>query len=399
MTNPSARRRSWHRFLVRTGEAPSAPAPNRCDFTSIGYSGAMPPAPLSLPTVPRATEPRWTPAEFFEPLTTGTLCTLCPHACRLAAGEVGRCHVRRAPLIGTGMETATFATAVAHFDPIERKPLYHYRPGLVALTLAAPGCNFTCSYCQNHRLSQYGSVDSVEWIATPADPDALVATAAERGAAVALSYTEPTLAAEFTLALSVRARPAGVDLIWKTNGFITPTALDAIAPHLAAVNVDLKAPDDDRHQRLTGAPVADVLRSLTGYARHGVWVEISTPIIPRFNADRDAVRRMADHVLAATGPDTPWHLLRFVPEFRLWGLPPTTPDALSEASSVARAAGLRFVYVERALGADGRNTLCPVCRTVLVERDPWATLANHLRTDRCPGCGTPVPGRWTRDPL
>lgn len=333
----------------------------------------------------------WTPALFSRPDGDRVLCTLCPHACRLADGDTGACRVRRRT--GAGLETATFATTTRHLDPIERKPLYHFRPGTAALTLAAPGCSFACRYCQNFALSQYGREPDVAWTAEPVDAAGVVAEAAAHGASVALSYSEPSLAAELTLALSAAARDRDVPILWKTNGFVTPEALAALAPCLSAVNVDLKAADETRHRALTGAALAPVIAALHGFAAAGVWVEVSTPVIPTVNADRDSLRRMAD-VVRSVGADVPWHLGRFSPEYRLRHLPPTPTESLREAAEVGRAAGLRHVYVERALGPSGRETACASCGRVVVERGIWSTTAVHLVGGACPSCGAAVPGRW-----
>jgi pyruvate formate lyase activating enzyme len=309
----------------------------------------------------------------------------------LADGAVGACRVRRRA--GSHLETATFATTVRHLDAVERKPLYHFRPGTQVLTLAAPGCSFTCHYCLNYRLSQYGRIPEAPWQAEPVDPEAVVADAAEHGAAVALSYSEPTLAAELTLALAAAGRSRGVPVLWKTNGFITPEALERLAPCLAAVNIDIKAADDDRHRALTGAPLAPVLEALAGFVRAGVWVEVSTPLIPRVNADRAALRAIAEAVVRV-GPQIPWHLLRFIPEFRMGRLPPTHPDQLREAAQLGRDAGLHYVYVERALGPSGRNTYCPGCGSEVVARDIWQARESFLVDGACPRCGYRIPGRW-----
>jgi pyruvate formate lyase activating enzyme len=225
------------------------------------------------------------------------------------------------------------------------------------------------------------------------DPAAVVAEAAAAGAAVALSYSEPSLAAELTLALSAAARGRDVPLLWKSNGFVTSEALAELAPCLAAVNVDVKAADERSHRSLTGAALAPVVAALRGFADAGVWVEVSTPVIPTVNADPSQLRRIAD-VVCAVGPDVPWHLGRFSPEYRLRDLPPTPTDALARGVDVGRAAGLRYVYVERALGAGGRATACAGCGRVVVERGIWATTAVHLDGSRCPGCGARVPGVW-----
>jgi pyruvate formate lyase activating enzyme len=170
---------------------------------------------------------RWVPAVLYERHASRLRCEVCPLRCVLDDGDVGTCRVRRRS--GALMETATFATSVEHVDPVERKPFYHYRPGRRVLTLAAPGCTFRCDYCVNHRISQFGREPGTEWTATPADPDRLVAAAAGGGADICLSYTEPSLAIELTQALAERGGPAGVRVLWKSNGFLTPRAVAAVA--------------------------------------------------------------------------------------------------------------------------------------------------------------------------
>ncbi|MFO1433394.1 MAG: AmmeMemoRadiSam system radical SAM enzyme [Candidatus Competibacteraceae bacterium] len=333
----------------------------------------------------------WQPAGFYRSQGDGLLCTLCPHACVLADGEIGQCQVRRRH--GSRLETATFATSVRHLDTIERKPFYHYRPGHKVLTLAAPGCSFTCLYCQNYRLSQFGRTPAAPWRAQPVEVASVIAEAVAKNAAVALSYSEPSLAAELTLALAAAGRPQGVEIVWKTNGFLTAEALAQIGPSLSAVNVDLKTVDAHKHKALTGAPVGPVLEAIAGFIAAGVWVEISTPLIPKFNADSDSLRNIAAAV-REPGPHIPWHLLRFTPEYRLRRAKPTPPEVLNTARAIAREAGLYYVYVERACGPAARNTFCPQCGEEVVRRDIWATRAVSLVNGACPQCGFAVFGYW-----
>jgi hypothetical protein len=187
---------------------------------------------------------QWAPAAFYRAEGADLVCTLCPHECRLGDGEVGACQVRRRT--AARLETATFATTVRHIDPVERKPFYHFRPGSRVLTLAAPGCTFACHYCQNYRISQFGRVPEIAWSAEEVDPVEIVESAAGQGLSIALSYSEPTLAAELVLALAASGRGRGVPILWKSNGFITPGAIKRLAPCLEAVNVDLKAADESR---------------------------------------------------------------------------------------------------------------------------------------------------------
>lgn len=334
----------------------------------------------------------WRAAEFYQVNGAALTCTLCPHACTLADGDRGRCQVRRRR--GDVLETATFATSVVHVQPIERKPLYHFRPGSRVVTVAAPGCTFACTYCQNFRLSQLGRSAEAVWSARPLTPEELVTTAATERAAIAFSYAEPVLAAELTLASAVLARDAGIDIVWKTNGFVTVEAARRLAPCLSAVNVDLKAAGEAAHRRLTGAPLKPVLDALDTWLGEGVWVEVSTPLIPGVNADDGSIRALAQRVLAC-GPETPWHLLRFHPDYRLQDALPTHPELLARAAAIAADVGLRHVYVERALGQRARDTRCPSCSATLVRRHIWALAECRLVAGRCPECKAPVAGRWT----
>ncbi|WP_239337518.1 radical SAM protein, partial [Frankia sp. CiP3] len=310
-------------------------------------------------------------------------CLLCPHGCELRPGETGVCAVRRNH--AGVLETATYTVAVTHLDAIERKPFYHVRPGSRVLTIAGPGCSFRCNYCVNHRLSQYGQVADVAWTGRPAQPAELVAQAAANGASLAMSYAEPGLAPELTLALAALAAPAGVPIVWKTNGFLTASAIDLVAGALDAVNIDVKAAGESAHRRLTGAHLRPVLDAVERLRAAGVWVEVSTPLIPGVSAEPDALRAIARH-LAGIDPDIPWHLLRFTPDFRMRRPAPTSPDVLDAARATGRDAGLRYVYVERALGAAGRETRCPACDTVLVQRGIWETLESAVTHGICPHC-------------
>ncbi|OAD18753.1 pyruvate-formate lyase-activating enzyme [Candidatus Thiomargarita nelsonii] len=335
---------------------------------------------------------QWKKAAFYQRKGIALLCTLCPHACALTDdGEIGFCQVRRRN--GKHIETATFASAVHYLDPIERKPFYHYKPGSKVLTLAAPGCNFRCLYCQNYRLSQFGRTPQALWRAEPVDPDSIVSTARKHNAAIGISYTEPSLAAELTLALAEAGQKKGIELIWKTNGFLSSYAIECLAPYLAAVNIDLKSVDNNKHYALTGAPVKPILESIAAFFEAGVWVEVSTPIIPKINANSVSLRKIAQAIYSVS-KDIPWHLIRFTPAFKLQRLPPTPLDVLEKARHIACDVGLQYVYVERALGTKERNTFCPQCHYKLISREIWGMRHNALNHGKCPRCGLIIQGRW-----
>ncbi|MDJ0842263.1 MAG: AmmeMemoRadiSam system radical SAM enzyme [Acidobacteriota bacterium] len=332
---------------------------------------------------------QWRPAAFYRTDGDRLRCTLCPHECRLTDGETGYCRVRRRR--GFALETATMASAVFHLDAVEKKPFYHYYPGTEVLTTAPPGCTMRCSYCINWKLSQYGRHEQACRRAEPVSAQGLADRAEAAGAAIAFSYSEPVLAAELTLALAALPRPPRV--VWKTNGFMTAQAAARLAPHLDAVNIDLKCLDDAAHRRLTGAPVGPVLDTVETFLAAGVWVELSTPLIPGYSADLQAITAIAGQI-RSWGSHIPWHLLRFSPDFRMNDHAPTHPDLLRRAVETARAEGLMFVYVERALAEAGRRTHCPRCHAVFLARDIQAARLPLPVGENCRDCGFAIPGRW-----
>ncbi|WP_433830880.1 AmmeMemoRadiSam system radical SAM enzyme [Actinoplanes sp. CA-015351] len=334
---------------------------------------------------------QWTRATLYTKRGDRIRCDLCPLRCMLKDGEAGVCAVRRRN--GDRMETATFASTIQHVDANERKPFFHFRPGGRSLTLAAPGCTFACGYCINHRLSQYGREDSVAWTAQPVDPAEVVGRAVAEQADICFSYTEPSLSLELTEAIAALARPAGVKVLWKSNGFLTPEAVERAAAVVDAVNIDIKAAETGPHHRLTGAPLEPVLETVREFARRGVWVEVTTPLIPGTSADPGQLATIARFV-ASVNTSMPWHLVRFTPTFRMPDDAPTTPATLVGAVAIGREAGLRHVYVERALGDEGRATYCPGCGETVVRRGIWRLEHSEIQEGRCGRCGSPIEGRW-----
>ncbi len=337
--------------------------------------------------------PQWLPAILgVRRADAKVTCQLCPHACVLADGQVGECGVRRNH--DGRLETLAKAVTVVHLTGIERKPLYHVRPGSRVLTIAGPGCTFRCRYCINYSISQYGRDADVPWRAGAADPAEIVRRAVEEGASIGMSYTEPGLALELALDIAEHAESAGVKLLWKSNGFLTQKAIRLVAGHLYAINIDVKAADEDAHRWLTGAGLAPVLRAIKLLREAGVWVEVSTPLVPGTASEPEQLARIAS-TLAAIDPAMPWHLLRFTPEYQMKDHVPTSPQMLADAQRIGYEAGLQYVYVERALGEQGRATVCPGCRSTVVARGIWTTRLTSLNDEGlCPSCGYPVPGRW-----
>ena len=335
---------------------------------------------------------KWNPASFYVNDSNALACTLCAHMCSFKKdGDIGFCHTRRRK--NNQLETATLTVGIQHLDTVERKPLYHYKPGKNVLTLATPGCTFQCLYCQNYRLSQFGRSEQASWRSASLKIEDIVNNAAENQAAIGFSYAEPTLNAELTLALHELAKPRNIGIIWKTNGFLTESAAKILSPTLAAANIDLKSLNERQHKKLTGANLKPVLDTIRTFYNAGVWLEISTPLIPTINSDVTSIGQIAKFI-ASIDTNIPWHLGRFNPDFKLQKLPPTSIDMLKQARKIGLDAGLKYVYVERALGSEGRTTYCSSCGKPLITREIWKLENNDLKDNKCPNCQTLVAGKW-----
>jgi len=345
-------------------------------------------APADDPAVPALL---WAPEA--DPLSDRSVrCSVCAHRCLVRPGRRGICGVRenRDGRLVSLVYGRAVTTAV---DPIEKKPLFHVAPGSLAWSYATVGCDFHCTFCQNWEIAQAPRL-GIELAARPLRPEAAVVEALGAGArSIAATYVEPTIFLEYALDIARLARGAGLLHLFVTNGYATPEALELVAPVLDAANVDLKSFDDAFYRRYCGARLAPVLDGLVTLRRLGVWLEVTTLVIPGLNDDPAGLRALAGWLVEALGPDTPWHVSRFHPAFRMADRAPTPLATLAEAATIGRAAGLRYVYVGNAPELDAEDTRCAGCGAVVLARHGYR-VTRHLTADgSCPRCGTPLPGR------
>jgi pyruvate formate lyase activating enzyme len=317
-------------------------------------------------------------------------CRLCAHRCRIPPGGRGVCGVRE-NREGVLQSLVYGTLAAENVDPIEKKPLFHLLPGSLCFSIAAPGCNFCCDFCQNHELSQMpaqtGRIAGRE--RTPAQVVEMALASGSRS--IAYTYTEPTVAFEFAFDTAGLARERGLRNILVTNGYLTAEALDRMAPRLAAANVDLKACREDFYRRQCGASLAPVLESLRRMKALGIWVEVTTLLIPDLNDSEAELRQIAGFIVSL-GPETPWHVSRFYPRYRRLQTPPTPAAALDRAVRIGRASGLKYVYSGNMPGAADENTRCARCGRLLIARRGFAVTGLDMAGAACPGCGTPLEG-------
>jgi pyruvate formate lyase activating enzyme len=331
-------------------------------------------------------------ASFWERAGEGRVrCGLCRFSCLIAPGKRGRCGVRE-NCDGT-LYTLVYGKVIAeNVDPIEKKPLFHFHPGSRSYSVATVGCNFRCRHCQNAEISQWPHERS-GIPGTDLAPQALVAAARGSGClSIAYTYTEPTIFYEYAFDAAVLARQAGLKNVFVTNGYTSTAALEAIAPYLDAANVDLKAFSEQFYQEVTGATLAGVLACLRDYRRLGIWLEVTTLVIPGWNDQPDELRRLAEFIAGELGREVPWHVSAFHPAYRMLDCPATPAGTLQQAAAIGREAGLHHVYLGNLPMAGGEDTLCPHCQATVIQRRGFHLLAQAVDLGRCRACGGAIAG-------
>jgi pyruvate formate lyase activating enzyme len=319
-------------------------------------------------------------------------CRLCAHRCVVAPGARGICGVRE-NRAGTLVSLVYGRLIARHVDPIEKKPLFHMAPGTRSYSIATVGCNFTCRFCQNADIAQMPLDRGGRISGEAADPASVVAAAQASGChSIAYTYTEPTVYFEFAHDTARLARARGLRNVFVTNGYMSPAALDMIAPYLDAANVDLKAFDDGFYRQQCGARLKPVLNTLQGMVEKGVLVEVTTLVIPGLNDDPGQLTALAGFIASALGSDTPWHISRFHPTYRLTDRPPTPPETLFAARKIGLAAGLRYVYTGNIPGQGGESTDCWRCGARVIDRSGFTVRAVRLEGGACSDCGARIAG-------
>lgn len=335
-----------------------------------------------------------TEAMFWKPRNEHQVrCTLCPQFCLIPNGETGFCGVRKNQR--GHLRSLVYGRTIARdVDPIEKKPLYHFLPNSRALSVATVGCNFRCRHCQNMAISQASS----EWAADAGEeflPAHIVQAAKdEHCESIAYTYTEPTVFFEYAFETAQLAASEGIRNLFVTNGFINAEPLRKVAPYLHAANVDLKAFRDWTYRELCSARLQPVLDAIRIYRELGVWLEVTTLVIPGCNDSAQELREMATF-LADVDPNIPWHLSRFFPAYQMENMAETPFEVLEMAQSIGQEAGLKHVYMGNVNHPPAANTYCPECGKTVLERGFFGTIENELDDGACPHCGTTIAGIWS----
>ncbi|MBI9077361.1 MAG: AmmeMemoRadiSam system radical SAM enzyme [Desulfatibacillum sp.] len=334
-------------------------------------------------------------AYLYQPMEDSKVkCNLCHHRCVIPQGKRGICAVRENQ--DGELVSLVYAQAIAaSSDPIEKKPLFHVLPGSRSFSIATVGCNFHCRFCQNSNIAQMPRDLDGKIMGRYFPPDQVVAQAKQTGCkTIAYTYTEPTIYFEYAYDTAKLAAQEGLRNVFVTNGYETPEAIEKIAPYLHAANVDLKAFSPGFYKEMCGAKLENVLETLKCMHSAGIFLEITTLIIPGLNDDPAQLEELAGFIAQSLSPQTPWHVSRFHPTYNLIDRSATPPATLFQAHEIGKKAGLHYVYTGNIPGQGGENTYCHHCQTLLIERMGYTIQQNVLKNGTCPNCQTPAHGLW-----
>jgi pyruvate formate lyase activating enzyme len=275
-------------------------------------------------------------------------------------------------------------------DPVEKKPLYHFLPGTKILSFGTVGCNFKCPFCQNWDISQTSVVnDDVE-----VSPEQMVALAMKHGAkSIAYTYNEPTIFYPYAKDVGVLAKEKGLKNVFVSNGFETPEMIEDMASWVDAANIDLKCWDAKYYKKTLKGGLEEVKDTLERMVKAGIWVEVTTLLVPGDNDDEAQIEAMARFIAEKLGTHVPWHLSAFFPNYKMTDKAATTPEVLLKAKAIGEKAGLKYVYLGN-IPVES-STFCPQCGTKVIERMGYGHIVNNLKEGgKCPRCGRFIEGVW-----
>lgn len=317
-------------------------------------------------------------------------CGVCNHHCIILPEKRGICGVRENHK-GI-LHLLVYGKAISEaIDPIEKKPLFHFLPGTLSLSIATTGCNFRCENCQNWQISQVTKGDKATIIGENLSPEQIVQDALNnRCASIAYTYTEPTIFLEYALDTMKLAYEKQIKNVWVTNGYMSKETLDLIIPYLDAVNVDLKFFNEAYYQEYCGAKLKPILDNLKYLKKKGIWVEVTTLIIPDLSDDEKMLKQTASFIAQELGVETPWHVTKFSPEisFKMENHRTTPSESLERAYRIGLDSHLKYVYTGNVPGMPSENTYCSECGKVAIERFGFSNIKRYDTEGKCSECGT-----------
>lgn len=338
-------------------------------------------------------------ANLFQKENNSVKCLACSHYCVLPEGKAGICGVRENKDGEINLLVYGKPCAVS-VDPVEKKPLYHFLPGGEILSLGTFGCNLGCGFCQNWDISQIsksgsGSVPGWKSFLDKIDlltPEAVVQKAIDADIpSIAFTYNEPTIWSEYAIDIAKLAKAAGIRCVYVSNGYMSKETCEYIAPYIDAINIDLKSFSDEFYIKICKARLAPVLENIRRLHEAGMWIEITTLVIPNYNDSADDIKKIAGFI-SSVSPDMPWHLSAFHPDYEMNTVDATDFGKLSKGYDIGKKAGLKYVYVGNVDSAKYADTYCPKCHELLIKREYMSSEIKGLEKNKCAKCGEIIAG-------
>lgn len=326
-------------------------------------------------------------------------CRACSHLCNIKEGHAGICGVRKNEK--GKLYLLSYGKAIALcIDPIEKKPFFHFLPGSFAYSFGTLGCNFRCANCQNFDIAQmFGYKGKVkeylkfDW-GYDAAPEKIVEEAVKNKCkSIAYTYNEPTIWLEYALDTMKLAKESGLKNVWVSNGYMSRDTLDRILPWLDAANIDIKSYDDNFYKTNCGARLKPVFENCKYLALKGVWIEITTLVIPGLSDDEKMLSQIARFIKRELGDFVPWHVSAFsgAISWKLQNIQDTPPEKIKKAYQIGRKEGLKYVYAGNIWDSDFESTKCPDCRKDFIIRDSYRISA-YPKNGECGNCGRKIEG-------
>lgn len=319
-------------------------------------------------------------------------CHLCPNNCMIMQGKRGSCGVRENH-DGTLYSMVYGKLVAASTDPIEKKPLFHFMPNTNTLSIATSGCNLHCMWCQNWDISQ---IDHNEAHSYDMTPEGVVKKALkEKCQSISYTYVEPAIFYEFVLDVAELARKKGLKNVLVSNGYLNPEPIKKLYRHIDAVNIDLKGFTEEFYRKYCSARLKPVLDAIIQIKEMGIWLELTTLIIPGKNDDMQLIKKMCLWIKDNVGTDVPLHFSRFHPAYKMQNVKPTPLATLEQAYKIAKQTGIKHVYIGNVREEEKEHTICPKCSETLIKRSAFFHVyENKLSQGKCPGCGEKIAGVW-----
>ena len=336
------------------------------------------------------------------------VCTACKHKCVIGPDNTGICGVRQNK--NGKLYLLVYGKAASfNIDPIEKKPLYHFLQGTKVFSLGTVGCNFACSFCQNWDISQASKELKLKLLKEK-KPEIMGVEVSKYGydlspekivdicvkgkiPSIAYTYNEPIIFFEYLYDTSKLAHKKNIKNVFVSNGYESDDALELMKPYLNGINIDLKSFSDEFYRKICRAELKHVLETIKKVYELGIWLEITTLVIPGKNDSDSELRKIADFI-SGIDKNIPWHVSAFHPDYRMTDAEITRHTTLHKAVKIGRKSGLKYVYAGNIVDEDNESTRCPECKAVLIRRRGYLVEIENLKNGKCIKCNEEIAGVW-----